>query len=182
MKGLIFTTFSRLVEEKFGLETWDELIDRVDPESEGVYTSVDTYPDEELFAFVGELSKITGIAGEDLVRTFGEYAFGALVGLYPRFVEGKDLKGFLQSVQDVIHVEVRKLHPGAQLPTITYEDPAPDRLVMHYQSPRNIPALAEGLIRGASRHFGQEIDIECRPYRDNGDQVHRFDLRFGEKN
>jgi hypothetical protein len=35
MKGIIFTVFNKLVEEKFGLQVWDQLIQATKPASEG---------------------------------------------------------------------------------------------------------------------------------------------------
>lgn len=160
MKGMVFTMLNDLVEDKFGIEVWDELIDTTQPPSGGVYTSVDTYPDAELLAYVQALSDKTGVAAPDLVRAFGHYVLGKFAEMHPEFFEGHDLKSFLKSVHDVIHVEVKKLHPDAILPEFTYDDPAPDRLVMNYHSPRKLCALAEGLITGASEKFGETVRLD----------------------
>jgi hypothetical protein len=138
MKGIIFTEFSQLVEESWGLETWERLLDEVNPPSGGAYTSADTYPDAELFSLVGALSKIVKTPVPDLVRAFGAYLLPHLARRDPSFLKDKTAKQFLQSVHDVIHVEVKKLYPEAVLPTFSYEDPAPDRLVMLYRSGRKL--------------------------------------------
>jgi hypothetical protein len=52
MKGIVFTTLNDMVEEKFGLETWEALLDKVHPESKGVYTAGGTYKDAELISYV----------------------------------------------------------------------------------------------------------------------------------
>ena len=109
---------------------------------------------------------------EDLVRAFGEYALEPLTGIYPDSVkEGTTLKDFLKSVDGIIQVEVPKLYPDAGIPEFTYEEPAEDQLVMIYKSPRNLPALVEGVIDGAAKSFGQEIQriivpIDDTSYRD----------------
>ena len=43
MKGIVFTEFFELVEDKFGLEVVQQIIDECKLESEGIYTSVGTY-------------------------------------------------------------------------------------------------------------------------------------------
>lgn len=160
MKGVIFTTFNEMIENQFGLGMWDDLIDRVDPASGGAYTAVDTYDDAELVALVKELSAQTQTPLPDLLFAFGQYAFKPLADSYPAAIRpDMDAKEFLQSVHDVIHVEVKKLYPDAVLPTFTYEDPAPDRLVMIYDSVRKMCPLAQGLIQGAAHHFGVTIEI-----------------------
>jgi hypothetical protein len=179
MKGIIFTTFNQMIEDDFGLEVWDELIDRVDPPSGGAYTTVDTYEDAELIALVKELGSMTAISVPDLLLAFGEYAFKPLSDSYPDSIrQDMSAKEFLQSVHDVIHVEVKKLYPDAILPTFTYEDPAPDRLVMVYDSPRNMCPLAQGLIRGVAKCFAVTIDIRIgERHTDNGD-LPSLELQF----
>jgi len=43
MKGIVFTEFLELVENKFGLEMLDAIIEASNLESEGVYTRIGTY-------------------------------------------------------------------------------------------------------------------------------------------
>ena len=179
MKGIIFTEFNQLVEDTWGLETWEKLLDDVNPPSGGAYTSGDTYPDAELFSLVGAPSKTVKTPVPDLVRAFGAYLTPRLVKRYPVFVKNKTPKQFLQSVHDVIHVEVKKLYPEAVLPTFTYENPGKDRLVMIYRSQRKLCALAEGLIEGTAKHFGVAIDLEHPRCLHKGDDHCRLELHFG---
>ncbi len=161
MQGVVFTLFSDCVIDKFGMEVWDELLEAVSPDSEGVYTSSATYADEELFAYVGELSKKTGAAIPDLVRTFGEYMFSHLLNSMPEAVKpGMTLKEFLLSVDQVIHKEVKRMNPDSYLPEIDYENSSDNQLIMKYQSKRKLCHLAEGLILGAANHFNQSISID----------------------
>lgn len=178
MKGIVFNIFSDLVTESFGWETWDQLIERTQPGSEAIYTSGDVYPDEELMAYVTELSKITRASQPELVRAFGKYMMHKFKSIHPEFLEGQDAKSFLASVHDVIHVEVKKLHPDSLLPTFEYEDPAADELVMIYSSERKLCALAEGLIDGVAEVFGQEITIQHPQCMHEGGESCRLELRF----
>ena len=179
MKGVVFSLFNQLVEEKFGFEMWDTLLENVKPKSEGIYTAGETYDDAEMFALVGELSTQTNIAAPDLVRTFGEYMFPKLAENYPVFVENQpSLKAFLKTVHDVIHVEVKKLFPEAGLPMIEYEEPSEDQLVMLYRSPRKLCHLSEGLINGAAKHFGQQVSIKQPCCMHNDDDHCRIEMKF----
>ena len=182
MKGVVFTLFNELVETQFGLETWDHLLTTVNPASEGIYTAGETYPDEELLALVGALSDKTNIPAPDLVRAFGEYMFPKLAENYPVFLENESsLKSFLKTVHDVIHVEVRKLFPEAGLPTIEYEDPAENQLIMLYRSPRKMCHLSEGLINGAAKHFATPTIIGHEICMHKGDDHCRLELTFNAK-
>ncbi len=176
MKGIVFTVFNKMVEETFGENMWEDLLDDVDPESGGIYTTAGTYEAGELLGYVGALAQRTGEAPENLVRAFGKYMLKQLAGVYPQLFEGHNLKSFLMSVHDVIHVEVQKLYPGAELPTFTYEDPGGDELVMKYQSPRKLCVLAEGLMDGAAEHFNTKLERKHETCMHKGDDHCRFEL------
>ncbi len=176
---MVFSILANLVEEKFGIDTWNACLEKVEPESGGLYTAVGTYSDEELFDIVTTLSEMTDIPVPDLIEAYGEYLMPQLVNKYPTFKkEGMHLKEFLLSIEDIIHVEVRKLYPDASLPTFRYEDHQEDTLTMIYQSPRKLCALATGLIKGASKLFEQDIEFEHPKCLHHGDQHCRFELRF----
>lgn len=179
MKGVVFTVFSQLVTEKFGLETWDRLVNDTHPPSQGAYTSAGTYGDQELFGFVGRLSEITGASASDLVFAFGEYLLLALSKRHGRFFQGISFKDFLKSIDQVIHVEVRKLYPDAGLPTIQCEDSGKEnQLTLIYNSPRKLCRLAEGLISGAAQHFKMNVQMNHSICMHQGAHACRIELTF----
>ncbi|QQR79798.1 MAG: heme NO-binding domain-containing protein [Deltaproteobacteria bacterium] len=179
MKGVIFSIFNEMIEEKFGLELWDRMIEETKPVSKGIYTSAQSYHESELFSYVGLLSKETGISVEDLVRTFGHFTLIKLSKLYPDFLV-KDFKEFLKTIDSVIHAEVKKIYPDAGLPSFTYEDPAPNQLVMIYKSPRKLCHLAEGLIAGAAEHYQTKHKLSQTKCMHLNDPHCRFELTIGE--
>ena len=157
MKGMVFTMLGEMVEERFGIDFWDDLIDLTAPKSDGVYVATDTYPDEELLNYVTAMSEQLGVPANELVYAFGEFLLSRFADIHPEFFDGHSAKSFLKTIHDVVHVEVRKLHPDAVLPNFDYEDSAPDQLVMRYRSPRQLCALAEGLIAGTATHYGESV-------------------------
>jgi len=161
MKGIIFTSLSDMVEEHYGLETWDALLDKVHPKSQGSYSAGGTYDDNELSAYIVELAKLKNVDSAQLVEEFGIYLFPVLASKYPVFLpKGVTFKEFMKSIDKVIYVEVNKLYPEAELPMLRYEEPSPDQLVILYRSPRKLCALAIGLTKGAAAHFGVPIQIQ----------------------
>ena len=64
MKGIVFTEFLELVEDKFGLEMVDSIIANSNLESNGVYTAVGTYSFSEMLQLLQNLSDNTGISIE----------------------------------------------------------------------------------------------------------------------
>ncbi|MCA9084388.1 MAG: heme NO-binding domain-containing protein [Planctomycetaceae bacterium] len=180
MKGIVFTLFNELVERSFGLETWDRLLQQSG--EDGIYTAAATYPDQSMLSMVTALAKQTSVPAGQLVRTFGEYMLSGFVRQYPTFFpDGMTARQLLLSVDSIIHVEVKKLFPDAVLPKFTYECPSDDRLIMTYQSQRRLCSLAEGLIDGTARHFGQEIQRVQTCCMNDGAEFCRFELTFGKQ-
>ncbi len=169
-----------MVTSTLGLEAWETLLAETQlSTTDGYFVGPRTYPDEDLFALVRTASRVTGTPADDLVRAFGRYLFPELAKRYPVFLRpGMTAKSFLMSVDRVIHVEVRKLEPEAGLPQITYEDLAPDRLVVVYNSPRNLCELAMGLVEGVGVHFGQRIDVVQSACRKHGAETCRIECQF----
>jgi len=160
MKGIVFTTFNDMVENRIGISCWESLLEKVKPASGGIYTSVEDFPDEELVAMLGHLSTITGKPVDELLIGFGQYLFAALATKHPVFVTDQtDLFEFLKSIDNVIHKEVEKLYQNPNLPEISCEQPSPDLLLLYYRSPRRLCHLADGLIRGAAKQFNTEVLI-----------------------
>lgn len=161
MKGIVFREFLEMVEETFGMDVADRIIEESELPSGGAYTSVATYDHREILALVGKLHEQTKIPVPDLVRAFGRYLFQRFVALYPAFFVGvPSAFAFLRRIDGIIHVEVRKLYPDAELPAFDCEPLGDDRLAMTYRSQRPFAELAEGLIQGCAEHFKEAIAIE----------------------
>ena len=161
MKGVVFTEFLGMVESRFSPDMVDDIIDDARLPHGGAYTAVGTYPHEEIVVMVVALSKRTGIAVPDLIRAFGQHLFGRFVQAYPSFfAQASDTFRFLSGIEDIIHAEVLKLYPDAELPRFVVERHDERQLVLTYQSPRHFEDLAEGLMQGCIAHFGQDVRLE----------------------
>ncbi|TMO53504.1 hypothetical protein CWC18_21130, partial [Pseudoalteromonas aurantia] len=72
MKGIIFTEFMEMVEDRFSEDVAEEIIELADLPSGGSYTSLGTYSHAEVLNLVTCLSQVSGAKIEDLVQAFGE--------------------------------------------------------------------------------------------------------------
>jgi predicted hydrocarbon binding protein len=159
MKGIIFRQLETFVTEQHGMMAWDEAIESCNLSSEGVYIGTEKYDDEELFTLVGYFCEKLGLSADVLVREFGKFIFPALYEMaYDLVKDAQNLREFLLLVEDVIHVEVRKLHQDASLPTFDYLQHKTN-LVMVYRSPRKLCHLSEGLILAAAEKFQQHVEV-----------------------
>jgi predicted hydrocarbon binding protein len=179
MKGIVFTTFNDMVEKQVGIDTWDAILKSVNPTSNGIYTSVEDFPDEELSAMVAELSKKTGTPIPELLKAFGQYLFHVLAMKHTIFVEKEPLfLEFLKSIEDVIHKEVRKLYPNPNLPSLSWSQENENSLDLFYRSPRKLCHLADGLIRGAGEKYQAEFAVSHDPCMHNGSDHCCFKIKL----
>ena len=177
MRGLIFTEFIQLVEEKFGIVMADDVLSTPGLTDGGAYTAVGTYPHTEMVAMVGALSERSGIPASDLCVIFGEWLFPKLARAFEFAVKPHgDAFSFLASLDGIIHVEVRKLHANAELPSVPVTRIDERTLVMEYRSRRPFADVAEGLLRGALAWFGERAELRREPLDDDGARASRFTL------
>jgi hypothetical protein len=185
MKGIIFNLLEEVLSEEFGESAWDQLLDKVGVD--GAYTSLASYPDVELMGLLEGLPALSGLRGNDLLRWFGRASMPVLAERYPVFFKGHaSTRSFLLTLNNIIHPEVRKLYPGADVPVFDF-DPvgdapaADDTMVVGYRSARKLCALAEGFIQGAAEIFGEEVRVEQPLCMNQGDERCAIVCKFTPK-
>jgi hypothetical protein len=177
MKGVVFNLLSELVRRDFGEDAWDDMLDAAG--ASGAYTSLGSYADDEMFRLVGAASAALQRSPAEILRWFGRGAMPLLAEKYPRFFEApQSTRAFVLTLNDIIHPEVRKLYPGADVPVFDFDDSDPDALQMGYHSARRLCALAEGFVLGAADHFGDQVTIEQPRCMHRGDEKCLFRLQF----
>src|ERR1051325_1639810 len=183
MKGIVFNLLEHIVRQTHGEDTWDALLDAAG--LEGAYTSLGSYPDGDLLKLVGAASAALKLPADTVVRWFARNALPILAQKYPKFFEPHtSTRPFLLTLNDIIHPEVRKIYPGADVPVFDFETNSDEVLVMGYKSPRKFCSFAEGLIEGAAAHYGEEVEIEHPKCMKRGDDKCILRLAFqkrGEK-
>jgi heme-NO-binding protein len=177
MKGVVFNLLEEAVAREHGEDTWDALLEAAG--LEGAYTSLGSYPDEDLMGLVGAASSALGIPPDDVVRWFGRSAIPLLADRYPDFfAPHESTRSFVLTLNSIIHPEVRKLYPGADVPVFDYETSSEDRLVMGYASARKLCSFAEGLVEGAAAHYEEEAVIEQPRCMKRGDEKCVLEISF----
>lgn len=172
MKGIIFTEFLDLVEEKFGLEMVDTIIEASELSSGGVYTSVGTYEFSEMLQLLTHLSANTQIGIDDLLLVFSEYLFAALVKSHPKLTAHySNPMDLLASIEGHIHIEVQKIYPDAQLPTFDMVERTEDKMVLIYKSDKALYMLGKGLMEQTFKAFNTKGEIEMEKLNEAGTEV-----------
>ena len=158
MKGIIFNLVEEAVTARHGEDAWDQVLDKAGVA--GVYTSLELYPDEELVALVVAGAELLDTDPGELTRWLGHEASLGLADRYPHFFEPHaSTRPFLLTLNDVIHPEVRKLHPNAEPPDFGFDEGDDDALVLTYASRRKMCDLAVGMIDGAATHYRETTQL-----------------------
>lgn len=177
MKGIVFNLLEQVVSSEYGEDTWDRLLTRAG--LEGAYTSLGGYPDEELYKLVGAASAALNIPPDDVVRWFARGALPLMAAKYPEFFAAhRSTRPFLLTLNDVIHPEVRKQFPGADVPVFSYDTTSAEMLIMHYNSHRRLCSFALGLIEGSARYYAEELAFTHPTCLKRGDGRCTFHLSF----
>ena len=177
MKGVVFNLLETVVTENYGADTWDDLLDSA--HSDGVYTSLETYDDDDLFDIVTAASKALGLPQNNVIRWFGKAAMPHFKKLYNGFFLDHDSSvPFLATLNDIIHPEVRKLYPGASVPDFTMDRVTPNSLELTYRSRKRLCSLAMGMIEGSAPLFGEVATVVETKCMHSGADCCVFDCSF----
>jgi hypothetical protein len=178
MKGIVFNLLEETVAAEYGAAAWDELLAATG--TDGAYTSLGSYADSQMQDLVLAASAKLGKSPAEVLRWFGKAAMPLLAHRYPKYFQGlTSTRAFLLSVNSIIHPEVRKVYPGAIVPTFDFRDAEDGSLLMGYRSPRRLCALAQGFTEGAAAHFHESIAFTHLKCMHKGDDSCLCHIRFG---
>ena len=169
MKGVVFTEFFEMVDRSFSPDALERIIAQSDLPNGGAYTSVGTYDAAEMLRLVQALSAETGLAIPDLLFAFGEYLLRRFAEMHPDYFQdaGSTFR-LLESVEQRIHIDVRKLDGDAELPRFESRFPSEGRMILDYSSPRGLAKLAEGLISACIEHYREPIALSIESRAEDG--------------
>jgi hypothetical protein len=181
MKGVIFNLLEDFVTTTWGEVAYEDILGRCPVHARGPHVGPSTYPDADLMAIVAGACARLGVTTDQALQAFGAFAATPLIGKLPRelvpFDHPRDL---LLAVDDVIHVEVRKLFRDAEPPRITCRDDGdPTRLTLYYASRRQLCPLLLGLLDGTARHYMVPITYQHVTCSRDGAPRCELDVAFG---
>ncbi|MFN3620060.1 heme NO-binding domain-containing protein [Sphingorhabdus sp.] len=157
MKGVIFNIVEEVVVSKLGPIAWDEMLTVTG--LPGVYTSLGSYPDAELFQLVAACADMTATEEPELLHMIGEESIPLLFERYSKFFhDAPNARAFILGLNTIIHPEVQKLYSGAACPHFNFVE-AENTISMGYNSPRKLCHLAQGFILGLAKHYDEIIEV-----------------------
>lgn len=165
MKGVVFNVLEDFTNQNFGDDEFDKIVELSDLETKDPFVGPGTYPDGDLFKIVGKIVELKNLKVDWAIREFGKFLFPCLVQIAPKYAEESDgIIDFLQRVDSIIHIEVKKLFKDAVTPEFTYSEVTETSMKIKYKSNRHLCYLMEGLLDGAGTYFKEPItykQLEC---------------------
>ena len=177
VKGIVFNLLEHVAVDRYGEDAWDDILAR--SKLVGAYTSLGSYPDDQFRRLIDAASAALDLPADDVIRWFGRSAIPLLAETYPAlFTPHSQTLEFLLTLNDIIHPEVRKLYPGADVPEFQMDVGDDGSLTIGYGSRRKLCAFAEGLIQGAADHYTERVVIEQPRCMRRGDETCQIRVAF----
>lgn len=159
MHGIVFFELHRFADSALPEGSWDRITEAAGLKG-SFYTPLESYPDEQLFRLVAAASRLSGLAHEPLLQTFGVFLAPELMKMYRHLMKPSwRALDVIEHTEAVIHAVVRVKNPGATPPILRAARTAPDELVLHYSSKRRMCSIAKGIAEGIGRHFSEPLSI-----------------------
>jgi len=182
MKGIIFTEFLDLVEERFGLEMVDKIICQSKLDSQGIYTSIGTYSFYEFLQLLHNLSKNKSISLVNLLRVFAAQIFSAMDSIYPDMLTSCNdsiemIAAMNQHIEKIFTTvnaspeELLKAKSFSPLPQFTVKEKTKNSLIIHYKSERGMQHFWLGLMHEMFQHFNETATIVLEKVKKDGSEV-----------
>ena len=158
MKAVIFNCIRDLVRDEFGPDSYKEVALKVGIDDKMYLNNMDI-EDEKFKKLIDELSKSLKLSDNQIYDAFGDYWVNVFSQKYFKsyFRVYKNTKDFLMAM-DKIHSNVTRTYGGSTPPRFSFEDKG-KKLIIHYNSPRNLIDLFVSLVKGTAKYFKEKVNI-----------------------
>lgn len=161
MKGIVFVALAEMVQERYGFKAWNDLIESSNLESNGIYTNSMSYDDKEALILLEKISTKLNKSQSDVLKIFGIFLMKYFIKRYPQYFQTDDFISFMMLVEGKIHADLKIVSTESRPPLIKCKVIEEKKVIsVIYKSDRKMCSLAIGLIKGASHHFLENIEIE----------------------
>ena len=157
--GIMFSQLKRFVDETLAPVAWDDLFHeaRLQPTT---YLITESYPDSDLVALVEAGARLAERPQADLLRELGAFVAPRLIQMYQSLIDPEwDAMDLIEHTQKNIHRVISFRDPQATPPYIECTRAGPDSVTIEYSSPRRLCHLAEGIVMGIGRHYGDRLSL-----------------------
>jgi methyl-accepting chemotaxis protein len=158
MKGVLPKLALDFVREQYGQDMYADLMAEMgDP----VFLPTASYPDQVLHQMAEYVADARGITPREFFLAMGLFTVPRFHAMYRRHFKDEPLKKFYMRMND-IHANLTKDQPGINPPNFTFEDKG-GTLFMNYRSKRGLFDYFEGILIGAARFKGEDVEVVVKP-------------------
>lgn len=159
MNGMVFAEIGNFARSRLGVEAWRD-IERLAGVPSRIYYRVADYPDEEAFALLSALSAALQEPVAVTLESLGEFIVPDLLRMARSWIKPawKTLE-LIANTESTIHEVLRSEGSQTNPPRLQCRRAGPQEVVVTYDSPRKMCALAKGIIHGLGRHYQERIAI-----------------------
>ncbi|WP_157956873.1 heme NO-binding domain-containing protein [Salinicola aestuarinus] len=159
MKGVIFVELMNFMDEQFGGEFTERVVDEVALPNNAAFTSVGNYPSVQAADMVATAARLADADAADLCERFGLYLFQRFEVRFPHLLTRyQSARELLDHVQSHIHEEVKVIYPGATPPEVVTHE-GPEGYVVIYRSHRAFAHIAYGLVQQCITFYGDNSTV-----------------------
>ena len=160
MKGIIPMCLSKMVVEKFGKGKWTESLQVAGLPNHTTFLAAQDIDDNTVMKVVDAVCKVLNITILQAADAFGDYWVNDFASnIYKAyFRKPKSAKEFLMSMNDV-HRTTTASMTNAKPPQFIFEDPAPNRLIITYNSERGLVDFFIGITKGVGKFYNEKLHI-----------------------
>jgi hypothetical protein len=159
MHGIVFSELQKFVVSKHAHAGWKAVTEKAGLAHQ-VYLAAGQYPDSEIVSLVTAASAMTGEEPFQIVEAFGEFLAPSLLKMYGHLLNPnwKSLD-IIEHTEGVVHAVVRTSDMNALPPNLRTRRAEPDTVILVYDSPRKMCAMAVGIGKGLARHFNETLSV-----------------------
>ncbi|MFI0471873.1 heme NO-binding domain-containing protein [Halomonas sp. HMF6819] len=172
MKGVIFVELINFMDETFGSDFTEQVIEEANLPNQAAFTAVGFYPSEYAGQLVTAASRLADANATEVCEAFGRFLFQRFEIRFPDLM-GRygSTREMLDHVQSHIHEEVKIIYPGANPPSVTTRE-CEEGFEVLYRSHRAFAHIAFGLVQQCIIFYGEACEVSWR------DSSHPGEARF----
>ncbi|MBQ4875749.1 heme NO-binding domain-containing protein [Pseudoalteromonas luteoviolacea] len=160
MKGHIFMLLEEFVTEVASEEVLYDAFEDCSFDTNTAFVRTENYPDEHLIELVDIVINKIGITLAQAHFSFGKWLYPRLSGLLPKhFTDYTHPAYVLQQLDDLHHIELKKLYLDALPPKFQYNTLSLFEAQLIYTSSRRMFDLVEGVLAGMAEYYGVQITV-----------------------
>lgn len=159
MNGVVFIEIAKYAQSRVGENAWREVVSLAGLPSR-TYFRIADYPDEEALALLSALSARMKEPVPVVMESLGEFIVPDLMRMAQYWIDPRwTTVDLIANTEQTIHEMLRNEGSHNSPPRLQCRKTGPQEVIVTYDSPRRMCALAKGIVSGVARHYEEKVTI-----------------------